>query len=202
MSKVLFILLIFASLYSQADWRVGGGIGYGAAGISTTSQINGVGIAVNRSDGPLAYSLSVEKALSAKSTIGIDLFRGVSLGPFSEGVTFIGMNYRYYYPNMTPFAIGSSDDASTTLVIQEYCPFIGGRFGVAQGQISRNQDLISDVNASGVFVGMQVGFDYQSTSRLVYRTALSTSKTMGSSDPAQSSLSEFTLIFGAYYIFD
>lgn len=200
MIKIFLMTLLLVS-NCKADWRVGAGAGYGAAGIDSTAQINGVDVPVSRSDGPLAYTFSIERAISAKSTIGIDLFRGVSLGPFSEGVTFLGMNYRYYYPNMAPFVSGGSGENST-LMLQEYCPFIGGRFGIAQGQISRNRDLISDVTGSGVFAGMQLGFDYQSTARVVYRTALSTAKTLGASDPAQTSLSELTLLFGAYYIFD
>jgi hypothetical protein len=201
MIKLTLALVVLAAQFAFADWRVGAGAGYGATGITTNSQVNGVDVTVNRSDGPLAYTLSIEKAVSEKSTLGIDIFRGVSLGPFSEGVSFFGFNYRYYYPNMVPFAISSYGEQST-LMIKEYAPFVGGRIGLAQGTISRNRDLISDVNASGIFLGIQIGYDLMANSKFVYRAALSTSKTIGSADPNQSSLSEFTLLFGGYYIFD
>jgi hypothetical protein len=149
----------------------------------------------------LGYSLSAEYTLSEDSTIGLDMTRGVSLSPFSEGVSFTGATYRWYYPNLMPSMVKSKANL-TTVMIQEWAPYAGPSFGVAQGTISRQKDLVSEVNASGIYVGMHAGVDYQVSPNLVSRYEMATAKTLGASGGVQSSLSEFLLQVGLYYILE
>lgn len=198
---IKLLILILFSTTAKAEWRLGANIGFGGTGIASTSEINGVEIEVHRSDGPLAYSLSAERPLDEKTTLGVDLTKGVSLSPFSEGVSFMGVTYRWYYPNLMPSMVHSKTNSST-LLVQEWCPFIGPTMGLAQGTISRQKDLISEVNASGIFIGLHTGVDYQMSPNVVSRTELASGMSIGSSSAVKSSLSEFVIQTGLYYILD
>jgi len=198
---IFSFLIILFPLLAQAEWRLGANIGFGGTGISSTVQINGVDLEVHRSDGPLAYSLSVEYPMSVDTTLAVDMTKGVSLSPFSEGVTFTGATYRWYYPNVYPAMVKSKTNSST-LLLQEWCPYIGPSMGLAQGTINRQKDLVSSVDGSGIYIGMHAGVDYQLSPNFVSRSELASGMTLGSSGLVKTSLSEFVIQTGIYFILD
>jgi hypothetical protein len=200
--SLYFLGILFLGITTQAfEYRLGASFGFGGTGIKSVAQINGVDVDVNRSDGPGVISLSVETPYDNTSTFALDHTRGFTLAPFSNGVDFNGFTWRYYYPNFVPTMVKSKSEQST-LLIKELCPYVGPTVGIARGLINRQNDLVEEVSATGVFFGLHTGVDYQIFPNLVARGDLAFATTLGSSGFVKSSLSEFAMTAGFYYILD
>jgi len=198
--KILMGLLFFCSL-AEAQFRVGGLLGFGGTGLTSTTQINEVDVTVKRSDGPFLISFYVEYLLDGYSSLALDHIQGVTLNPYSSGVSFTGGTYKYYYLTAIPSVVTSKTNQST-LIIQELSPYIGGSVGLAKGTITRQNDLVSEIAAEGVYMGFRAGVDYQFKPNFIYRGEMMFGMTPGSSGLIQSSLSAFGLSGGITYIFN
>lgn len=198
--KTAIAALLFLSAHAHASgWAIGGYAGFGGTGISTTQKINATDVQVERSDSPGVYGMSFERVLSDNTSFAFDHMSGFTLAPFSSGVEFTGFTYRYFYPGGVPtMQISKSNDS--TLLIKKYEPWFGGSFGVARGSITRQNDLVPEVSASGVYFGGRVGIDYQIRPSIVCRSEMIFGATMPSSGFVKATMSEFGLVTGLYYI--
>jgi len=197
LSVALLFLLIGELSWSQ--YRVGAMGGFGGTGLTSTTKINEVDVTVKRSDGPILVSFFAEYILRHNMSLALDMVQGVTLNPYSSGVTFIGSTYKYYYLNSIPSTV-KSPGQNSILLMQELSPYVGGSLGLAKGQISRQNDLVPEVSAEGVYMGFRTGVDYQFAPNFVIRGELMAALTPGSSGLIQSSLSAFGLLAGITYI--
>ncbi len=197
--KLLFCILLFCGLQAKADWMVGGYAGFGGTGINTTRSINGVDIDVQRSDSPGVLGFYIERTTSDHTSWALDHTSGFTLSPFSSGVEFTGLTYKYFYPGSIP-TMKISKNGESTLMVQGFEPFVGGSFGLAKGVINRQNDAIPEVSASGVYFGGRLGVDYQLSPSVVCRSEMLIGGTMPSSGFVKATLSEFGLVSGIYYI--
>jgi len=196
--KYFLIIMSFCCL-TQAQFRVGGMLGFGGTGLTSTTKINEVDITVKRSDGPILISFYAEYLLNINMSLALDHLQGVTLNPYSSGVSFSGATYKYYYLTNIPSTVVSKSNQST-LLLKEYSPYIGGSLGLATGTISRQNDLVPEISAQGVYMGIRAGVDYQFAPNLLFRGEIMTGMTPGSSGLIQSSLSAFGLLGGITYI--
>lgn len=197
--KTVFAAFIAFSALAQASWITGAYGGFGGTGINTTRQINGVDIDVQRSDAPGVYGVYIEHPLSFNSSLAIDHTSGFTLSPFSSGVEFTGMSYRYYWPGEMP-SMRKSVTGESTLLVQKFELFVAGSLGIARGVINRQNDAIPEVAASGVYFGGRLGADYQMNPSIVCRSEIVFGSTMPSAGFVKATLSEFGLVSGIYYM--
>lgn len=195
----LLLSLLLVGQCVSAQYRVGGLLGFGGTGLTSTTKINEVDVTVKRSDGPFLLSFFLEYVLQQNTSLAVDLVQGVTLNPYSSGVTFMGGTYKYYYLSSIPSTVKSPNNNST-LLIQELSPYVGGSIGLAKGNISRQNDLVSDIGAEGIYFGFRTGVDYQFAPNFLLRGELMFGMTPGSSGLIQSSLSAFGLMGGLTYI--
>ncbi|MBC7741388.1 MAG: hypothetical protein H7061_04270 [Bdellovibrionaceae bacterium] len=196
--KLILINTLAFSLTAQADWLVGGYFGFGGTGISTIEKFNGVDLPVERSESPGVYGLFIERSLSDNSSIALDHTSGFTLSPFSSGVEFNGFTYKYFYPGEMPSVKYSKENS--TLMVQRFETFVGGSFGIARGNITREKDAVPSTSGSGVYFGGRLGVDYQIAPGIVNRSEMIFGASMAPSGFAKAKLSEFGLVTGLYYI--
>jgi len=196
--KVFLVILCFGHMV-QAQYRVGGLLGFGGTGLTSTTKINEVDVTVKRSDGPILLSFFAEYVLKHNMSLAFDMIQGITLNPYSSGVTFTGGTYKYYYMNSIPSTVKSAGQNSI-LMMQEISPYVGGSIGLAKGHISRENDLVPEVSAEGVYFGIRAGADYQFAPNFILRGEMMAGMTPGSSGLIQSSLSAFGLLGGITYI--
>ncbi len=190
--------LFSSSLCAQAsDWRLGASIGYGGAGLSSTANVDGTLTSVSRSEGPGMASVFVDELLTDYLDFSLEHIRGFRLGPFSSGVSFTGMAFRWYFWGPAPN--GNPDTKTeTTLFVRRYTPFVGLATGVALADISRTNDLVPRVTGSGAYIGIRLGADYPIRPGFGIRPQITTSTTFFSSVSPPTKLSEFALECGFY----
>jgi hypothetical protein len=196
--KAIFAGVFFVTLAAQADWIVGGFVGFGGAGIKSTVTINATDVPVERSDSPGVFGFFIERSLSENSSLALDHTSGFTLAPYESGVEFNGFTYKYFYPGEMPSVKVSKNESS--FLVQKFEPFIGGSFGVAKGVINRQNDLVPSISASGAYFGFHIGADYQLAPGIVTRTEMIVGSSMAPSGFAKATLSEFGLVSGLYYI--
>ncbi len=199
--NIFLIVFLFSAMSYSFEYRLGAAFGFGGTGIKSEVEINETPITVNRSDGPGVISISFEYQLDSFNTIGIDQTRGFLLAPFSSGVDFTGLTWRYYYPNVVPSVVASKGE-NTILIVKEFAPFVGPTIGLARGLINRQNDRVGEVSATGIFFGVHAGADYQWLPNLILRGEMIFGTSLGASGFVKSSLTEFALVGGFSYILD
>lgn len=197
---VISVLCLFASEGVRAEYRLGAYLGFGGSGIKTVSTISNTDVEVERSDSPGIFGIAYEYLTSDSSSISIDHTRGVHLSPFSSGVGFTGVTWRWFLWGKAP-SIGVMKEDASYLLVARRTPFVGLATGIANGTISRENDIVPSVTASGVFFGFHGGVDYQTVPGKFLRVEALYSMTPESSGLVKSSLSQFSLHSGLYFIF-
>jgi hypothetical protein len=194
------LFLMLSAETSWAEYRLGGYVGFGGAGIKTVSTVGSSDVNVERSDGPGILGLSIEYLTSDTASIAVDHTRGVFLSPFSSGVGFTGVTWRWFLSGKAPSVVPSQNNGSTVLVTRRI-PFLGLATGIASGIISRENDLVPAVSAAGVYVGFHGGYDCQTVPGRFIRTEVLYAMTPTSSGFVKSSLSQFALQIGMIFIY-
>jgi hypothetical protein len=80
-----------------SQWNVAVKGGFGGTGIKKTVTIDEGEVEVSRSEGPGVFGFGIEKPLSDKWSLAFEHRRGFRLGPFSSGVGFTDVTWRWYY---------------------------------------------------------------------------------------------------------
>ena len=206
-----FVLAGYLSIGTSAragDFRFYGGLGLGGAGITktpsssastttstdttTSTSTDATSTSVQRNEGPGVITLGIEKILSHRYTLAFDHSRGFRLGPFSSGVSFTGFTTRYYF-DAVPWG-AKETKGQPTIFVKRLFGYIGGGIGVATGTIERTNDLVPNVSASGVYLGIRFGYDIPLNQfGTGIRPELMLSQTIASSATDPSSLSLFFL---------
>lgn len=196
---LLFVLLLLPCT-TFAEYRLGGCIGFGGTGVTTVSSVDGSDMEVSRSDGPIMLNLAAEVLTSDTSSISLNHIRGIAITPFSSGVTFTGFTWRWYFMGQAPSMVPSQEDRSTLMITKKVF-FWGLSTGVANGSVSRTKDLVSSVDASGVYFGFNGGYDYQTDPGKIIRVEVLSHTSPKSSGFVQSSLSAFAIQIGMFFIY-
>lgn len=196
-AKLLFVICCMVSVStfsatSSSEFRWGVGVGFGGSGITETTEVLSQDVTVQRSEGPGVFVLFGEKQLSGSWSLGLEHSRGFRLAPFTSGIHFTGANMRWYPLSPAPM-ISDSEEVRSLILYKEYVPFIGGSFGIAQGIVNRQDDLVPNLSTSGVYWGIRGGFDYVLKRDLMLRGEISGSSTIASSPSRPSSLTEFSM---------
>lgn len=207
LAHLLFIISLSFTVQGKAQSKFEGfrfGIvgGFGGSGIAKAVDVEANGVTrtvnVSRSNGPGVYGFFIEYPLDSLKSISVERFQGFSLSPFSNGVEFTGASYKWYYMGAMPSMVKS--DSNTTLMVKGYVPFVAASVGVAKGLIERQKDLVSSVDATGVYFGGHIGVDYQFAPNWIMRPDIIFGMTLP--DPKeQASLSLFGITAGLVYIF-
>lgn len=198
--EFIFLLTLLATHFSYADYRVGGLLGLGSTGISSVENISGIELKVNRSDGPGFFGLFIEKLISDTNSITLGHNRGFLFSPFSSGVGFTGMTYRWFFIGPAPSMVESATEQST-LLIKRYAFFLGLEGGIANGTVIRSNDLVPVVSGSGAFMGFHAGWDIQAEPNYVFRYEFVYGLTPPSSGFVKTDLSEVAFTAGLYFIY-
>ncbi len=212
LSFALFTFGAFSAVSACAsDFRVGGSLGYGGAGISadeaasssstttstTTTSSSSSLTTVQRSEGPGTFSIFVDYQVSDKYMVSLETARGFRLGPFSSGVGFTGVAVRKYFGTIPAVAQSSPD--KTILVVRKYNMFFGLSGGLATGDIYRSDDQVPSVQSSGIYLGFRIGADYPLGPGIGLRPELVYSNTITSSNVNPSTVTLFSLQCGLYF---
>ncbi|CAN5679686.1 hypothetical protein BH10BDE1_BH10BDE1_17330 [soil metagenome] len=190
----------FANASEPSRWRYGGSLGFGGSGIAQAVKLNGSYQVVERSEGPGIFSVFVDRFLSDYYNLAFEHSRGFTLGPFGMGSSFTGLALRYYFwgPGST---VPKVDGTETVLLVKRFTPYAGVATGVASAEIKRDNDLVSSVSGSGVFMGIRVGADYPMSPGWGLRPELTFSTTFYQDPLLPSTLSESSIGCGAYVFF-
>ena len=184
---------------SASDFRLGTGLGYGGAGITKVTTVGEDKQSVKRSEGPGTFSLFVDYVLSDTVGIGLEHNRGYRLGPFSSGVSFTGINTKWYFRGTAP-SVAKVSETGSTLLVKQFSFFIGLGSGVATGSISRDDDLVPTLSSSSMYIGFLLGADYPLSAGVVLRPQITSySSFSSSSTTSPASLSFFSFGAGIYW---
>ena len=195
----IFSIFIYFAVDASAEYRLGGYLGVGGTGIKTVSTINNTDVDVQRSNGPGILGASVEFLTSDTRSVSFEHTRGVYLSPFASGVSFTGVTWRWFLGGKAP-SVTVKDDQTSYLIVTRKIPFLGVGTGVAAGTITRENDLVPNINASGIYIGFHGGYDYQVDPGKYFRVEAVFAATPTSSGFVKSSLSEFALQIGLFLI--
>lgn len=207
-SQILFMLLFTFAEQSLAQkslqgFRFGVVGGFGGSGIAKAVDVTANDVTntvnVSRSNGPGVYGYFIEYPLDSLTSLSLERFQGFSLSPFANGVEFTGASYKWYYMGAMPSMV-KSENNNTTLMVKGFVPFIAGSLGVARGVIERTKDLVSSVDATGVYFGGHIGADYQFAPNWIMRPDIIFGMTLPDAKE-QASLSLFGITAGLVYIF-
>ena len=198
-SVVLIFITVLISSEAMAeswldDFTYGFGVGFGATGISEEvfNNTRTEKVSASRSEGPAMLSLSMEKALSSRSTLALAHRRGLRLGPLSAGVGFTGLIYRRYFLRNPSYLV--REDAVESFSSRTWAPYLGFGGGFAQGSIFREDDAVPVVKSSGFYLGIHVGADYHLYKTLILRPEVFASTTLMDSSETPATTNEFGLI--------
>ena len=143
------------------DLRVGGAVGFGAGGTVQDVVRNGAIEPISRSEGPGSFSLSLDWLLNERVGLGVEHQRNFRVAPFSSGVSLTGLVGRWYLGGPAP-DLQSPDlgAAGARVLVQRISPFVGVSTGLAFSMIERENDLVSEIRGSGLYLGGRVGAEY------------------------------------------
>lgn len=196
----LYLVSLAVPTASRAgDFHLGTGLGYGGAGITKVEDVGGTKESVKRSEGPGTITFYADYMLSDVFSIGFEHLRGFRLGPASSGVSFTGINTRWYFRTPAP-TVAKASPTESTLLIKQFSFFVGLGSGFAGGNINRDDDLVPSLSASGAYFGFILGADYALSPGVVLRPQITSYSTFSSSSKTSpASLSYFS--FGASIYF-
>lgn len=174
------------------DWRFWAAIGFGGTGINKNVAVDASGTPdpsgktpeegaetslVERSEGPGTFALGVEYLFSDHMSVSLEHARGYRIGPYSSGVSFSGLSLRWYFKEAAP-TNGVTDPHASTILIKRFTPFAGLGMGIASGQIARDNDLVANLNGSGMYVGARLGADFPLAPEVIVRPELVSSNSI------------------------
>ncbi len=193
----LWVLVFQSADANAAKWSLGVLGGFGGAGMVKGVTVEDTSMEVERSEGPAVVGISVETLLSDRWNFSIDHRRGVRLGPFSSGVGFTGVNWRWYFLRGGLAPIGKEKESY--IYRRAWSPFAGVSVGIANGTINREEDIVSNVSTSGMYVGTRFGVDYLYKKWLLLRPEITYSTTLMNASTVPSSMSEFSINLGCVF---
>ena len=185
---------------AKKDIRYGFGLGFGGAGVKDTVNLNGVPTVIQKSEGPGVGTVFVDNLISDSSSLGLEYSFGFRLGPFSAGVSFFGLTWRNYIFGPALFHIDDSDE-KTTLYSKQNAWYYGLNTGVATAAITRTNDQVQSLSATGFYLGPKIGIDHPVSIQLSYRFEFEYLSTFFATAPKAPSLSKFALQFGIFYFY-
>jgi hypothetical protein len=198
--KSLSLVLTFVSISSYAyDLRWGATLGYGGAGVQQTDTVSGYSVSVQKSEGPGVGSLFVEDLMADNFVLGLESSFGFRFGPFSTGVFFTGINGKWYLYGPAIFRTDDNDGKDSSFYMKRYAPYYGFSSGVAQAHITRENDVVTSITSSGIYLGVRGGIDYSVDKDMTYRYEVLYNTTFMSNVSPSSTLTEFALQFGVYW---
>lgn len=142
-------------------------VGFGNSTIQKDVEVQGQIRDVSYSEGPGMIGFSIETFIHEKWTLSLSHTRGVRLGPFSSGVGLTGLTARRYFMREPPFL--PKKDLETNLVIKRWAPFAGVSSGIAIGKAVRDDELVREVEGSGLYFGLNLGVDYHWSKNIILR---------------------------------
>lgn len=176
-----------------SEWRLGGGLGFGGAGITKTMD----GKTIERAESPGTLQFFVDRPLTSRWLLGLEHMRGFRLGPFTFGVGVTSFTARWYYlREMTNLV--KSEGSTSTLLQRTWSPYVGGGTGFSEGKISREGAITRNVTGSGVHFGFRTGADYTWLANVGIRAEVSYSTTIFSSSNYPQTLTSFSL-WGGFF---
>lgn len=138
----------------------------------------------------------VETLWTDTRVVGLEHARGFRMGPFSSGVGFTTLYYKWHFMGPAPEVFKSSD--TSTLFIKRWSPYVGPSIGLASGRIKREGDEIPSVSSSGVAFGIRFGTDYLLRPNLGMRLEISGSQTIFQSETLPANMNQFSLWYGLF----
>jgi hypothetical protein len=185
-----------ATVAGATDVRIGGALGYGGTGLTKEVTVNGSSVTAKRSEGPGMGSLFADFLITNRFSLAVDLEWGYRIGPLSSGAQLLGWTGRYYFLGPSP---ESNLNTETTLFIKRYSPFIGISNGIAALDITRTNDQVQEVRASGMYIGTKIGFDYPLNYKFGIRPEIMYAFTFYSQETPAATVTAFAAQFGLYY---
>ena len=185
---------------AKKDIRYGFGIGFGGAGVKDTVNLNGVSVEVEKSEGPGVGMVFVDNLISDSSSLGLEYSFGFRLAPFSAGVSFFGVTWRSYVFGPALFHIDDSEE-KTTLYAKKNAWYYGLNTGVATASITRTNDQVQNISATGFYFGPKLGIDHPVSKQLSYRFEFQYLSTFFATAPKAPSITEVALQFGIFYFY-
>jgi hypothetical protein len=192
------IALAMPSLVEATEVRVGGSLGFGGAGISTSVLIDGVSTPASLAESPGTASIWAEMPILSAWTIGVEHSRGVSFGPISAGVSFTGITGKWYFLSPIP-SVAARDQSSVQ--IRQWSPYVGLSAGAAFASVARERSKVSLVEGSGAYFGLSGGVDYPLWSRWAIRPEFTSAFTLFSSVVVPTTITYFSIQCSIYTSF-
>jgi hypothetical protein len=185
---------------SAHEWRIGGLLGYGGAGVITNQQIDpkSAPTSISRAEGPGIFTLLIDDAVSDSLVFGFEHSRGFRLGPFSSGASFTGVAWRWYFSPVP--SIARPAEGESTVLIRRYAFYLGAATGVALADIYRENDLVAQTQGSGAYIGFRFGADCMLRPGVGVRYEILSSTTFYASGADAQTLSEFALQGGLFFL--
>ncbi len=184
----------------SSTYNIGGSIGIGGTGLKKVVPVDGVETNVARSESPGVFSLFIDKLYSDSWSFSFEHSRGFRFGPFSSGVSFTEVTSRWY-PFSPVMHLTNSAEEKSFLFVKRYSPFVGGGLGIAAGSISREGDVISQVDASGIVMSFRGGFDYSMSPDFAIRPEITYATSIMATGTYPSILSKFAITCGFVFPF-
>lgn len=204
-SIVLITFLVFlfsfdAHSANSRRYRVGGSVGFGGSGVTQVATVNEQLTIVERSEGPAVISLFADRLMSDYFSLGLEHTRGVNFAPFSMGSSFTGVTGRYYFWGPAA-SVAETEGTEALLLIRRFTPYAGVAVGAAMANIRRENDLVPNIEGSGLYFGLRVGADYPLAPGIGIRPEFLYSTTLFQSPTLASSLSEYSIGCGLFMHF-
>jgi hypothetical protein len=200
LTLLVFLLSIEAQSANSRRYRVGGSVGFGGSGVTQVATVNEQLTIVERSEGPAVISLFADRLMSDYFSLGLEHTRGVNFAPFSMGSSFTGVTGRYYFWGPAA-SVAETEGTEALLLIRRFTPYAGVGVGAAMASIRRDNDLVPNIEGSGLYFGLRLGADYPLAPGIGIRPEFLYSTTIFQSPTLASSLSEYSLGCGLFMNF-
>jgi hypothetical protein len=197
---LVFLLSFDAQSANSRRYRAGGSVGFGGSGVTQVATVNEELQIVERSEGPAVISLFVDRLMSDYFSLGLEHTRGVNFAPFSIGSSFTGVTGRYYFWGPAA-SVAETEGTEALLLVRRFTPYAGVGVGAAMASIRRDNDLVPNIEGSGLYFGLRLGADYPLAPGIGIRPEFLYSTTIFQSPTLSSSLSEYSLGCGLFMNF-
>jgi hypothetical protein len=197
---LFFLFSIEAQSSNSRRYRVGGSVGFGGSGVTQVATVNEQLTIVERSEGPAVISFFADRLMSDYFSLGLEHTRGINFAPFSMGSSFTGVTGRYYFWGPAA-SVAETEGTEALLLIRRFTPYAGVGIGAAMASIRRDNDLVPNIEGSGLYFGLRLGADYPLAPGIGIRPEFLYSTTIFQSPTLASSLSEYSLGCGLFMNF-
>ena len=198
------LLVVLFSINADSSnarrYRIGGSVGFGGSGVTQVTSVNDQLTIVERSEGPAVVSFFADRLMSDFFSLGVEHTRGVNFAPFSMGSSFTGITGRYYFWGPAA-SVSETEGTEAVLLVRRFTPYAGVGVGAAMASIRRENDLVPNIEGSGLDFGLRIGADYPLAPGIGLRPEFLYSTTIFQSPTLASSLSEYSLGCGLFMLF-